>query len=101
MADALPWVVPDTDCRVIYEFARDRNRWLQGTILRDKLDHLALSLNPEPIVIEDCEILDGSIGRAHLQQIRQWLPWIRDFAEHWESYYPLFLSMNLSEKAYM
>jgi hypothetical protein len=48
----------------------------------------------------DCESAISGINRAHLNDLRTFMPWIADFAPHWRSYYPLWLSMYFLEESY-
>jgi hypothetical protein len=48
----------------------------------------------------DCENLISGINRDHLNKLRTFMPWIVDFAPHWNEYHPLWLSMYLLEETY-
>lgn len=51
-----------------------------------------------PIVLEPCEVL-AIIGWNHLEQLRAWMSWILKFEKEWKDFFPLHISMGLSEKA--
>lgn len=47
----------------------------------------------------DCENLCCVIKKEHVYRLKEWIPWIVEFADNWRHYYPLYLSMFFIEKA--
>jgi hypothetical protein len=49
----------------------------------------------------DCENLCWGIDRKQLDELKTLMPWIVDIKEHWEHYYPLWLSLFFIEQTYI
>lgn len=53
------------------------------------------------IHLSDCEKGILGINLDHLQQLKNWMPWISDFWANWRNYYPLWISLHFLEKFYL
>lgn len=57
------------------------------------------SLTTGPVTcLEECEVL-AKLGWEHLEQLRTWMDWILKFEKDWKGFFPLHMSLRLSEKA--
>jgi hypothetical protein len=76
-------------------------RYVQGYFAKDGAFHLlGFSSHVPQIFIEDCELF-AEVSESDLQAVGEWLPWIITLKEQWRDFYPLYLSLYLSEKAYV
>lgn len=74
---------------------------LQGTIHDGKLEPIGFSPYPYPIFLEDCEVLCTEISPRHLEELKPWMPWVVEFKDRWRDFWPLYFSLDFSEKAYL
>ena len=48
--------------------------------------------------LTDCENLCCSVNAGHIATLKQWMPWIIEFAANWRDFYPFYLSLFFLEK---
>lgn len=64
------------------------------------LEPFSFTPDSYPLFLEDCEKLCSEIGVQHLEALKAEMSWIVQFRKNWREFYPLFLSLLFSEKAY-
>lgn len=73
---------------------------IKGNMTRKGFSISQYTYTVQPIFLEDCEF-GFEIGIPALESVKLWMPWIEKFCREWRKYYPLYISMRLSEKAYL
>jgi hypothetical protein len=73
---------------------------IKGSTRKEGLLVSQYTYTVQPIFLEDCEF-GFEISVPALESLRLWMPWIEEFCRDWRKYYPLYVSMRLSEKAYL
>lgn len=87
--------------RLLVPTKTNANCFLQGGIENEQLDPFRFSHHVDPVFLEDCEILCTEITVEHLRRLKSMIPWVVKLKDNWPTYYPLYLSLRLSEKAYL
>ena len=85
--------------RLIVPTTTSFRRCLQACMGNSQIYLESYSYSFNRIWLEDCEGMCAQIKEPHIEKLRVWVPWIIRLIENWEGFYPLYLSLHLSERA--
>jgi len=88
--------------RLIVPHKTNLGHHLQARLENARLVAEHSSWTLDTIWLEDCERASSiEIKMEHLEKLKSWLPWVIKFQASWEDFYPLYISVYWSEKAYL
>jgi len=73
---------------------------IQGREEQGGLRDFRFGYEQRDLILEDAELSASEIEVSDLAELREIMPWIVRFEESWRDFFPLFISLHFSEKAY-